>query len=146
VARELSSLADVGRVLEACSTIAVLGAHVESAKPSRYVPDYLATQGYRLLPVNPVFLGEEAWGAPFVARLADLGEPVDVVEVFRRSEHLASHLPDILAMRPLPRVVWLQLGVRDDGFAARLVAAGIDVVQDRCMLAEHRALGLPPRP
>ncbi|MGH9464044.1 MAG: CoA-binding protein [Thermoanaerobaculia bacterium] len=146
MARELSGLDEVRRVLEECGTIAVLGAHTARPKPAHYVPDYLAGQGYRILPVNPVFLGERAWGEPFAGRLADLGRPVDVVEVFRRSEHLPSHLADLLAMRPAPRGVWLQLGIRHDAVAQRLVDAGIDVVQDRCMLADHRALGLAPRP
>ncbi len=133
-------------MLEESHTIAVLGAHIEVSKPARFVPDYLAQQGYRLLPVNPVFLGREAWGRDFVTTLEDLTEPVDVVEVFRRSDHLPAHLPELLAMRPLPRVVWLQLGIRHDGVARDLLAAGIDVVQDRCMLADHQALGLTPRP
>ncbi len=131
-------------MLEKARTIAVLGAHDDPAKPARYVPEYLAEQGYRVLPVNPVFLGQRAWGEPFAGRLVDLARPVDVVEVFRRREHLPGHLDDLLAMRPAPGLVWLQLGVRNDEVARRLLEAGIDVVQDRCMLADHRALGLPP--
>ena len=71
--------------------------------------------------------------------------PVDVVDVFRRSELLPGHLQEILAMRPLPRWVWLQSGVYHDEVTRELEAHGIAVVQDRCMLADHRAFGLPPR-
>jgi predicted CoA-binding protein len=85
------------------------------------------------------------WGKPVRATLAELSEAVDVVNVFRRSDALGEHLADILAMRPLPKVVWLQLGIRNDGFAEQLLAAGIDVVQDRCTLAEHRRLGIAHR-
>lgn len=129
------------RVLEASRTVAVLGAHVEPGKPAFYVPDYLAANGYRVLPVNPGFAGRRLWGEPCRERLADLEGPVDLVDVFRRSEHLPGHLGDILAMEPRPAVVWLQLGIRHDAFAAALIAAGIDVVQDRCTMADHRTLG-----
>ncbi len=141
--RQLEGLAEVRWVLEECRTIAVLGAHVEPSKPACYVPDYLAGQGYRPLPVNPVFLGRQAWGAPFVATLAHLApQRIEVVEIFRRSEHLPAHLADLLALHPRPRVVWFQLGIRHDAVARQLLDAGIDVVQDRCMLADHQALGL----
>jgi hypothetical protein len=95
--------------------------------------------------VNPTFSGRTVWGAPFRDGLAELEEPVDMVDVFRRAEHLPGHLADILAMTPRPGVVWLQLGIRHDAFAARLAQAGIDVVQDRCTMADHRTLGLGGR-
>jgi hypothetical protein len=80
-----------------------------------------------------------------VAELPEIDQPVDVVDVFRRSELLPGHLQEILAMRPLPRWVWLQSGVYHDEVTRELEAHGIAVVQDRCMLADHRAFGLPPR-
>lgn len=143
MAQELTTREQVRRVLEEASVIAVLGAHVEPSKPARYVPDYLVTQGYRVLPVNPSFLGERAWGEPFVASLGALATSVDVVDVFRRSEHLPAHLADLLALRP--KVVWLQLGIHHDEVTRHLLAAGIDVVRERCMLADHQALGLGRR-
>jgi len=76
--------------------------------------------------------------------LAEIGEPIDLVDVFRRPEHLPGHLDDILAMKPRPRLVWLQLGIRNDAFARTVDSAGIDVVQDRCTLADHRRLGVGP--
>lgn len=140
--RELKSEDEVRRVLEGSRTVAVLGAHVNAAKPAHYVPQYLHEQGYRILPVNPVFAGETLWGEPVRETLVELDEPVDVVDVFRRAEHLPSHVPNILAMDPLPKVVWLQLGIRNDAVARELIDAGIEVIQDRCMLADHRNMGL----
>lgn len=130
------------RILETCPTIAVVGAHSEPQRAAFYVPDYLEAFGYRNLPVNPALVGQTLWGRPVVATLVELEEPVDLVDIFRRGPAVAEHVPDILAMSPLPRVVWLQLGIRNDAAAAALARAGIDVVQDRCLLADHRRLGV----
>lgn len=134
---------DLSEILRRARVIAVLGAHHEAGRAAFYVPDYLAGRGYRILPVNPMLVGRVLWGVPTVARLTDLTEPVDLVDVFRRSESLPDHLEEFLAMRPPPRTIWFQAGIRNDTVAARLEAAGIAVVQDRCALAEHRARGLP---
>jgi len=136
---------DVRRILENTRTIAVLGAHWEPSRPACYVPQYLVDVGYRVLPVNPAGVGRSEFGHAFIGSLAELAGAIDVVVVFRRSELVAGHTAEILALSPLPVVVWLQLGIRDDVFAHTLRAAGIEVVQDRCMLADHRRLGLPPR-
>lgn len=142
----LTASPDLRRILERARVIAVLGAHPSPERPAFYVPAYLHRQGYRILPVNPAQVGTVLWGEPVRAALTDLTEAVDIVDVFRRSDALPGHLDEILAMRPLPQVVWLQSGIRHDGVAERLRAAGMGVVQDRCTLAEHRALGLPPVP
>lgn len=134
---------DLGEILRETRVVAVLGAHHEAGRPAFYVPDYLASVGYRILPVNPMLVGRVLWGVPTVARLTDLTEPVDLVDVFRRSEALPDHLDELLGMSPAPRTVWFQSGVRNDAVAARLVAAGLEVVQDRCTLAEHRGRRLP---
>ena len=81
---------------------------------------------------------------PVRATLAELGEPVDIVDVFRRPDLLPGHLADVLAMAPRPRLVWLQLGIRNDAFARAVQDAGSDVVQDRCTLADHRGIRLGP--
>jgi hypothetical protein len=145
---ELRTEADVRGVLERARVVAVLGAHFESWRPAFYVPDYLRAQGMRILPVNPALVGRTLWGEPVRGSLGDLAEPVDVVDVFRRSDALPAHLDELRGMRPLPPVVWFQSGIRNDAVAAALVAAGIDVVQDRCMLADHRRMGIGrvPRP
>lgn len=135
----------VRRIFSVTRVVAVLGAHPERHRPAFYVPDYLFTNGYRLLPINPTQVGRVLWHQPVQASLLDVDEPVEVVNIFRRSEALMGHLDEILSMQPLPKVVWVQLGIRDDLFGERLMAAGVDVVQDRCMLADHRRLGLKPR-
>ncbi len=135
---ELTRDVDLARVLERSRVVAVLGAHRETDRPAFYVPDYLHEQGYRILPVNPQLSGEILWGEPVRAHLGELTQPVDLVDVFRRPDALDDHLADFLAMQPLPRAVWFQLGIRNDRVAAALVARGIDVVQDHCTLADHR--------
>lgn len=119
-------------------TIAVLGAHPNPAKAAFYVPDYLAQQGYTVLPVNPAYAGQTLWGQAVVPKLTDLGGPVDIVDVFRRSEALMGHLDDILAVRP--KMVWLQSGIVNDVFADSLRQAGVQVVQNRCLMVVHRQL------
>lgn len=137
---ELRSDSDLRRVLTEARSIAVLGAHVDPARPASYVPAYLQAHGYRVLAVNAMYAGQPLFSAQARATLAELAEPVDIVDIFRRADKLGEHLADILAMKPRPKVVWLQLGIRNDAFAAALLAAGIDVVQDRCTMAEHRRL------
>lgn len=133
---------DIVNVLTSNNVIAVIGFHRDSMKPAHYVPEYMHRQGYTVIPVNPALAGrgESFFGSKAVSTLAEITTPVDVVEVFRRSDRVHEHLDDILRMNPLPRVVWLQLGIRDDEVARQLTERGIDVVQDRCMLADHRAL------
>jgi len=128
------------RILETSPTVAVLGLHCEEHKPACYVPEYLHKHGYRILGVNPRFTGQILFGNPVVAKLTDLREPIDLVDVFRRPEALPAHLDDLIACKP--RAVWFQLGIRNDAVAAALERAGIEVVQNACTLAEHRALGL----
>ena len=118
--------------------IAVLGAHVDPEKPAHYVPDYLHRKGYRILPANPVYAGRTLWGEPVRASLAEISEPVDVLDVFRRSAQVADHADEILALQP--GLVWLQSGIRNDAVARMLEDAGIPVVQDRCLMVEHRRL------
>jgi|GEM_PF-59148 len=133
------------RLLTEAKTVAVLGAHPEATRPAFYVPDYLSRMGYRVLPVNATRVGEALWGQAITADLAGLAEPVDFVDVFRPSSALEGHLDDLLAMRPLPRAVWLQLGIHDDAFIERVLDAGIDVVDNACALADHRTFALPAK-
>jgi len=132
--------AGLARILREARTVAVLGAKARPAEPAHYVPAYLTKHGYRVLPVNPTLAGTKILGEPVVATLADLPEPVDVVDVFRRPEYLPGHAAEILALPWRPAVVWFQLGIRNDAAAERLARAGIRVVQDRCMMPEHRRL------
>ena len=120
--------------------VAVLGAKADSAEPAYYVPAYLHARGYRIRPVNPRFAGRRLHDAATVAALRDLAEPADVIEIFRRPEYLPGHADEILALPWRPKTVWFQLGIRNDGAAEKLARAGIRVVQDRCMMPEHRRL------
>ncbi len=119
--------------------VAVLGAHDDGSRPASYVPDALHRAGVRILPVNPRLVGARLWGEPVVAALTELTMPCDCVDVFRRATDLPGHLDELLLMTPRPRVVWLQSGIRHDGVAASLRTAGITVVQDRCLMVDHRA-------
>jgi predicted CoA-binding protein len=132
--------AGLTRILQEARTVAVLGAKAQPSAPAYYVPAYLAGAGYRIRPVNPTLVSTRILGEPVVPTLADLPEPVDLIEVFRRPEFLPGHAAEILALPWRPSVVWFQLGIRHDGAAQRLARAGIRVVQDRCMMPEHRRL------
>jgi predicted CoA-binding protein len=131
---------EIREILRQAETIAVLGASSKTQRPGHYVPRYLHDAGYEIIPVNPEISGETLFGRAALDHLTEIDVPVDVVDVFRRSSHLPGHLDDILAMDPLPKVVWFQQGIRNDEVAAALIEAGIDVVQDRCMLADHQRL------
>jgi uncharacterized protein len=132
--------AELVQILKTTRTIAVLGAKPGVNEPAHYVPAYLASRGYRILPVNPTLTGRSLFGVPVAATLADLKERTDVIEVFRRPEFLVGHAREILELGWRPAVVWFQLGIRHDGAAEMLARAGILVVQDRCMMPEHRRL------
>jgi predicted CoA-binding protein len=121
--------------------VAVLGIKTEaqSYQPAFYVPQYMASAGYEVIPV-PVYYPEvtRILGREVYRRLADVPGRIDMVNVFRRSQDVPPHLEDILAARP--KSVWMQSGIRDDAVAEKLARAGIKVVQDRCLMVEHRAL------
>lgn len=125
-------------ILKTAKTIAVLGMKGtdDAMSPAHGVPAYLADHGYRILPVNPALAAQ---GYPdAVASLGDLTEAPDVVQVFRRPEAIDAHVDEIIAAKP--KAAWFQLGIRNEAAAARLRAAGITVVQDRCMYRDHHAL------
>jgi uncharacterized protein len=127
-------------ILTEARTVAVLGAKPGPSEAAHYVPAYLREHGYRIRPVNPRFAGQRLHDAVTVARLDALSEEADVIEVFRRPEYLGGHADEILALPWRPKVVWFQLGIRNDDAAEKLAQAGIRVVQDRCMMPEHRRL------
>jgi len=129
---------ELREILSEAHTIAVLGMKVDEHSDAFRIPQYMQAHGYRLLPVNPKL--DSALGERATASLCDLSEPVDVVNIFRAAEHLPQHAEEILAMTPRPRAVWMQLGIHHGPAAARLRAAGIRVVQDRCVMVEHKRL------
>ena len=135
---------DIRKLIAGVRRIAVLGIKTEqqSSQPSFYVPLYLQRAGFDVIPV-PVYYPEttEILGQPVYRRLADIPGTVDLVNVFRRPEDIEAHLDDMLAAKP--GAVWLQSGIRHQAVAETLARAGIKVVQDRCLMVEHRALGSP---
>ncbi len=127
-------------VLRRVKSIAVVGASSNPNRPSAFVSKYLASKDYAIFPVNPGHAGREIAGAMTYASLADLPQPVDMVDVFRRTEALPDVAREVMAMEDLPDVVWFQLGIRDDAVAALLEMAGITVIQDRCPKIEYARL------
>lgn len=139
VLRPMSDTAVIDAILERMRRVAVLGIKTEAQRdqPAFYVPEYLAGAGVEIVPVPVYYPGVTTiLGKPVYRRLADIPGDVDLVDVFRRPGDIDQHVDDILAKHP--HVVWFQLGIRNDDAAARLEAAGIQVVQDKCLLVEHR--------
>lgn len=140
------ALPDLEHLLTAYRSIAVVGISRDPRKAAHWVPAYFQAQGYAILPVNPS--GAEILGVSSRRRLADLAEPIEILQVFRPSEET----PEIVAEAVTRRrergdvaAIWLQLGIRDDRARALAEAEGIPFVQDRCMYEEFRRLGLGPR-
>ncbi|MFZ1702670.1 MAG: CoA-binding protein [Pyrinomonadaceae bacterium] len=133
---------DVQELLRGVKTIAVLGMKPEThaGQPAFYVPKYMADHGYEIIPV-PVYYPEvtEILGQKVYRDLNKVPGEIDLLNVFRRSEDIRKHTLEILAKKP--KAVWFQLGIRNDEVAQRLAESGIKVVQDLCLMVEHRALG-----
>lgn len=129
-------------ILNDVKTIALVGWSANSERPSHRVAAFLAARGYRVIPVNPGLAGQAALGGVVRGSLADIAEPIDMVEIFRRSEEVAAVVDAALALPVKPKVIWTQLGVRDDAAAAKAEAAGLQVVQNRCPAIEIPRLGL----
>lgn len=137
----LTTDAEIGELLKNTKTIAVLGIKPEShsGQPAFYVPGYMARAGYDIIPV-PVYYPEvtEILGKKVYRKLLDIPGEIDLLNVFRRPADIPQHVDDILAKKP--KAVWLQLGIRNDEVAEILAGAGIKVIQDKCLLVEHRSL------
>lgn len=130
------------RILTAPRVIAVLGVSSNPVRPSYFVARYLGLRGFRVIPVNPGLAGQDLFGEKVFATLADIPPelPVDMVDIFRRSDAVPQIVDEALAHLPALRTVWMQIGVRHDGAAAVAVARGIEVVQDRCPKIEYQRL------
>lgn len=135
----LTADADLRRLLAQPRRLGVLGAKADPWEAAFYVPKYLQERGWPVVGVNPKLAGQDWLGAPAVGGLGEL-PPVEGVEVFRRSDALVPIAHELLALPWRPKFVWFQLGIANDEAAALLTAAGIEVVQDRCMMPEHRRL------
>jgi predicted CoA-binding protein len=127
-------------ILNSVKSIAMVGASPVDVRPSYFAFKYLVQRGYDMIPVNPGHIGKSLLGRPFVASLTDIGRPVDMVEIFRSSDHIMPVVDEALKLKPLPKVIWMQLGGRDDLAAAKAEAAGIKVVMNRCPKIEYGRL------
>jgi len=119
-------------ILNGVKSIAMVGASPINVRPSYFAFKYLLQRGYDMIPVNPGHVGKSLLGRPFVGSLAAIGRPIDMVEIFRSSAHIMPVVEEALKLSPLPKVIWMQLGGRDDDAAERAEAAGIRVVMNRC--------------
>jgi predicted CoA-binding protein len=128
--------ADVRNILEH-ETVAVVGCSSTPGKDAHEIPKYLQAHGYEIIPVNPT--AEEVLGRPAYDSLSDVEEEIDIVDVFRPSPEVSGIVDEALARDDVD-VIWLQLGIHDDEAVARAEAAGLRVVQDRCMKPEHQRL------
>ena len=126
----------IRRLLESTRRIAVVGLSANPRRPSHSVSAYMKSQGYEIVPVNPTV--DECLGEPAYANLLDIPEPVDMVNVFRRPEHVADIVRDAIAIGA--KSLWLQDGVIDETAALKAVEAGITVVMDRCLFRDHSAM------
>jgi len=134
----------IGRLIDATHRIAVLGIKIDPDQPAHFVPEYVQRAGFEIVPV-PVYYPEvtEILGQPVYRSVSAVPGDVDMVNVFRRSKDVPPHVPDIIAKKP--KSVWMQLGIWNDDAAEQLARAGIDVVQNRCLMVEMRHHGKRPR-
>ena len=136
----LESPAQIKKLLENTKRIAVLGIKQNPDQPAHYVPEYAQKSGYEIVPV-PVYHKDltEMHGEKVYRKIADIPGDIDMVNVFRRPMDIPPHVDDIIAKKP--KSVWFQLGIRNDAAAEKLARAGIDVVQDHCLMVELRKIG-----
>ncbi len=127
-------------ILTRTKVVAIVGVSMNPVRPSYYVARYLSLKGYRVIPVNPGHAGATLFGEDVRASLRDIGEPVDMVDVFRRSDAVPAVVDEALEVLPALRTIWMQIGVSHDEAAARARARGVDVVQDRCPKIEYQRL------
>ena len=127
-------------ILDTVKTIAMVGASEKENRPSYFVFKYLLERGYSMIPVNPVRAGESILGRRIYARLGDVPEPIDMVDIFRSARHALPIVQEALALKPRPQVIWMQLGIRNDEAAALAEANGLKVVMNRCPKIEYGRL------
>ena len=127
-------------ILNTVKSIAMVGISPKDNRPSYFAFKYLLERGYHMIPVNPGQAGKDILGQKVYAKLADIPEPVDMVDIFRASPYALGVVEEALALKPLPQVIWMQLGVRSDEAAAKAEAAGIKVIMNRCPKIEYGRL------
>jgi len=127
-------------ILNTVKTIAMVGASVNEIRPSYFAFKYLLERGFHMIPVNPGHAGKELLGQRIYARLAGIPEPVDMVDIFRPAQYALDIVQEALALSPRPRVIWMQLGIRNDEAAALAETNGMKVVMNRCPKIEYGRL------
>lgn len=127
-------------ILNTVKTIAMVGFSPKENRPSYFAFKYLSERGYRVIPINPGQAGKEVLGQKIYAKLADIPEPIDMVDIFRGSEFALGIVQEALALTPKPQVIWMQLTVRDDEAAKLAENAGLKVVMNRCPKIEYGRL------
>ena len=127
-------------ILNRVKTIAMVGISPKDNRPSYFAFKYLLQRGYRMIPVNPGYAGERILSQKVYAKLADIPEPVDMVDIFRASKDVLPIAREALALNPKPQVIWIQLSIRNDEAAALAEAAGVKVVMNRCPKIEYGRL------
>ncbi|MGA2816438.1 MAG: CoA-binding protein [Xanthobacteraceae bacterium] len=127
-------------ILNNVKSIAMVGASAKENRPSYFAFKYLLEHGYHMIPVNPGHAGHEVLGQRIYTRLADIPEPIDMVDIFRPSEYARDIVHEALTLNPRPRVIWMQLGIRNDEAAALAEANGMKVVMNRCPKIEYGRL------
>jgi uncharacterized protein len=127
-------------ILNGVKVIAMVGASPVDVRPSYFAFKYLVQRGYDMIPVNPGHVGKSLLGRPFVSSLAAIDRPLDMIDIFRSSAHIMPVVDEGLTLAPLPKVIWMQLGARDDAAAAKAEAVGIKVVMNRCPKIEYGRL------
>ena len=127
-------------ILNSVKSIAMVGFSPKENRPSYFAFKYLLKRGYRMIPVNPGQAGKEILGQRIYAKLSEIPEPVDMVDIFRAAEHAGPIVDEALDLRPNPQVIWMQLGIRNDEAAAKAEAAGMKVVMNRCPKIEYGRL------
>ncbi|MEP2716547.1 CoA-binding protein [Pseudophaeobacter sp.] len=127
-------------ILQDCRSVAVVGVSMNPVRPSYYVARYLSLKGYRVIPVNPGHAGKRLFGETVQPSLADISEPVDMVDIFRRSDAVPPIVEEALELFPQLKCIWMQIGVEHGEAAAMAEARGVDVVQNRCPKIEYQRL------
>ena len=127
-------------ILNGVKSIAMVGASPVNVRPSYFAFKYLAQRGYDMIPVNPGHVGKSLLGKPFVASLSDIGRPIDMIDIFRNSSHIMPVVDEALKLPTPPKVIWMQLSVRNDAAAEKAEHAGLTVVMNRCPKIEYGRL------
>ncbi|HEY7766213.1 MAG TPA: CoA-binding protein [Aestuariivirgaceae bacterium] len=130
----------IQHILRSVETIALVGASAKDVRPSHLVMKYMMSKGYKVVPINPGLAGKEILGEHVYASLKDVPHPIDMIDIFKNSEAAGEIVEEALTLDPLPKVIWMQLTVRNDSAAKKAEAKGVQVVMNRCPKMEYGKL------